>query len=109
MNNSCAIGSVSRQISKTSERIDLIAMDMEQMEQSNQPELLATYEDLLFGELEQLQRLVLSLTSLIATSTAPKDDEGKANADEGDGSAFVEGDLAHEKAGVEENTENKTE
>lgn len=100
MNNSIAISTVSRQIAKTSEMIEVLSTDMCQLEQGDHDELLSTFEDLIFSELENLQRLTLSLTSLIAESIQIEEN-GSANTDEGDGSAFMMGELTHNKTDVE--------
>ena len=95
MKNTFAICSVSRQIESTSKRIDVLSMDIEQAENSNYGDLAEMYKELLLEELEQLQRLTLSITSLIAGM-----DESEASSDhtdEGEASVFVEGELTNTK------------
>lgn len=94
MKNAYAISSLSRQLGKTCEQIDSLAMGVQDTEQVI-GDIADTYLDLLFDELEHAQMLTLKLTDLISQAAG----EGTANADEGDGSAFAAGDLTDEKTG----------
>ena len=81
MKNACAISSLARQLGKVSEKLDSLAMGVQDVEQ-NAPDLTDVYQGLLLDEIEHVQILTLELT----------------NADEG-GSVFAAGDLTAEKAG----------
>lgn len=95
--NSYAIGDVCQQIEKTCQKIGSLTMGTEQHENNSNKLLLDTYEDMIFGELEHLQRLTLVLTQLV---TQGEDGEPSASSEEtvneddaGGGSVFVEGEL----------------
>lgn len=95
--NSYAIGDVCQQIEKTCQKIGSLTMGTEQHENNSNELFLDTYEDMIFGELEHLQRLTLVLTQLV---TQGEDGEPSAlseetvNEDDADGgSVFVEGEL----------------
>lgn len=97
MKNCFAIGDVCQQIEKTCQKIGSLTMGTEQHENNSNELLLDTYEDMIFGELEHLQRLTLVLTQLI---TQGEDGESSAsseetvNEDDADGgSVFAEGEL----------------
>lgn len=93
MKNAYAISSLARQLGKVSDKMDSLAMGVQDTEQ-NAPDVSEVYQGLLMDEIEHLQILTLELTKLVTESTADA-----ANADEGDGSAFAAGDLTDEKAG----------
>lgn len=94
MKNAYAISSLARQLGKVSEKVDSLAMGVQDTEQ-NSPDVSEVYQGLLMDEVEHLQILTLELTRLV-TETAGD----SANADEGEGgSAFAAGDLTDEKAG----------
>ena len=99
MKNAYAIGGVCRQIIKTCERIETMASDAEGFEHQNQEALAIMFGDLALEELEHVQKLVLSLTSLVVEANTG--DEGEASAANADDSVFAEGDLTEEKT-VEE-------
>jgi len=97
MKNCFAIGDVCQQIEKTCQKIGSLTMGTEQHENNSNELLLDTYEDMIFGELEHLQRLTLVLTQLI---TQGEDGEPSASSEEtvneddaGGGSVFAEGEL----------------
>ncbi len=93
MKNAYAISSIARQLGKVSEKLDSLAMGVQDAEQAT-PTLAETYQGLLLDEIEHVQILTLELTKAVMPAT-----EG-ANADEGDGgSVFAAGDLTDEKAG----------
>ena len=94
MKNAYAISSLAHQFSKVSEKIDSLAVGVQDTEQ-NAPDVSEVYQGLLMDEIEHLQILTLEITKLVTEST-----DDAANADEGDGgSAFAAGDLTTEKAG----------
>lgn len=95
MKNAQAIGGLSRQLHVVSERIDSLTMDISGSEQTN-TDLAELYESQLLDEVGHAQALVLKMTELLVEATG----EGETNADEGDGSAFTEGDLTAEKGEV---------
>ena len=86
MKNACAISSLARQLGKVSEKLDSLAMGVQDVEQ-NAPDLADVYQGLLLDEIEHVQILTLELTKAVV-----------AAADEG-GSVFAAGDLTAEKAG----------
>ena len=87
MKNAYAISSLSRQMVKVCEQIDSLAMGVQDTEQSV-GDVVDTYQDMLLDELEHVQVLTLKLTEMISLAVG----EETANADEGEGSAFAEGE-----------------
>ena len=79
MKNACAISSLARQLGKVSEKLDSLAMGVQDVEQ-NAPDLTDVYQGL------------LELTKAVVAAAE------ETNADEG-GSVFAAGDLTAEKAG----------
>lgn len=95
MKNAYAISSLARQLGKLSEKMDSLAMGIQDTEQ-NAPDVSVVYQGLLTDEIEHLQILTLELTKLVFGAAA--------NADEGgDGGVFAAGDLTDEKAGESDN------
>lgn len=92
MKNAYAISSLARQLGKASEKLDSLAMGVQDTEQ-NAPGVSEVYQGLLLDEIEHVQILTLELTKLVTAST------DEANADEDGGSAFAAGDLTAEKGG----------
>ena len=92
MKNAHAIGGLSRQLQKVGERIELLAMDIDGAEQTN-TDLADFYMEHLLDELSCAQALVLKITDMTVEATG----EPEANADEGEGSVFAEGDLTAAK------------
>lgn len=90
MKNACAISSLARQLGKVSEKLDSLAMGVQDVEQ-NAPDLTDVYQGLLLDEIEHVQILTLELTKAVVAAE-------ETNADEG-GSVFAAGDLTAEKAG----------
>lgn len=97
MKNAYAISSLSRQMVKVCEQIDSLAMGVQDTEQSV-GDVVDTYQDMLLDELEHVQVLTLKLTEMISLAVG----EETANADEGEGSAFAEGELTVVKEGSED-------
>lgn len=94
MKNAYAISSLARQLCKVGEKMDSLAMGVQDTEQ-NAPDVSEVYQGLLMDEVEHVQILTLELTKLVTESTGDS-----ANVDEGDGgSVFAAGDLTDEKAG----------
>lgn len=97
MKNCYAISDVCLQIEKTCQKISSLTMGTEQHENNSNDVLLETYEDMIFGELEHVQRLTLVLTKLIAQEedgeTSASSEETVNEDDAGGGSVFAEGDL----------------
>ena len=61
MKNACAISSLARQLGKVSEKLDSLAMGVQDVEQ-NAPDLTDVYQGLLLDEIEHVQILTLELT-----------------------------------------------
>ncbi len=94
MKNTFAISSLSRQLGRVCDQIDHLACDAQEI--SGKPSTLCEfYKDLLLDELEHVQMLTLRMTELVSEAV----EEETANADEGDGSVFAQGDLTVEKTG----------
>ena len=89
MKNACAISSLARQLGKVSEKLDSLAMGVQEQ---NAPDLTDVYQGLLLDEIEHVQILTLELTKAVVAAAE------ETNADEG-GSVFAAGDLTAEKAG----------
>ena len=94
MKNAYAISSMSRQMVKVCEQIDSLAMGVQDTEQGI-GDLADTYQDLILDELEHIQMLTLKLTELVSEAVG----EEPANTDEGDSSAFAQGNLNAKKTG----------
>jgi len=86
--NACAISSLARQLGKVSEKLDSLAMGVQDVEQ-NAPDLTDVYQGLLLDEIEHVQILTLELTKAVVAAAE------ETNA----GSVFAAGDLTAEKAG----------
>ena len=80
MKNACAISSLARQLGKVSEKLDSLAMGVQDVEQ-NAPDLTDVYQGLLLDEIEHVQILTLELTKAVVAAAE------ETNADEG-GSVF---------------------
>lgn len=87
MKNAYAISSLARQLSKVGEKVDSLAMGIQDTEQNAQG-VSEVYQGLLMDEIEHVQILTLELTRLVAESSTDA-----VNADDADGSVFAEGDL----------------
>ena len=94
MKNAYAIAGVGRHLAKVADHIEHLALDIQSSEQ-DAGNLEPVYSDLLFDELEHVQRLTLKLTELIAQAQG----DGTENADGTDGSTFGPGDLDSKKKG----------
>lgn len=97
MKNAYAISSMSRQMGKVCERLDTLAMAIQDTEQGI-GDIAETYQDMLLDELEHVQMLTLRLTEMISQAVG---EDTAANADEGDGSAFAPGELDEDLSGGE--------
>lgn len=94
MKNAYAISSIARQLGKVAEKMDSIAMGVQDTEQGS-PDVSKVYQGLLLDEVEHAQILTLELTRL-ATEIAGEGETGNAD---GDGGAFGPGELTTEKPG----------
>ena len=94
MKNAYTISSIARQLGKVAEKIDSLAMGVQDTEQ-NASDLAEVYQGLLLDEIEHAQILTLELTRLAAEIAG----EGEASNADGDGGAFVPGELTVEKPG----------
>ena len=90
--NELEIGTITRQITATCERIDSLSCSIKELENLNQLEIASTFDDQRIGQLADLQQLVLILTGLITPEHTAVTD---INADEGEGSVFAKGDLTN--------------
>lgn len=86
MKNITAINSICTQLIKSCEKIQAVTNGMSVFDQSSQ-ELVETYGNIQFDELEHTQVLVLMLTKLIS------EPDGDALNTDDDGSAFGPGEL----------------
>lgn len=94
MKNAYTISSIARQFGKVAEKIDSLAMGIQDTEQ-NASDLSEVYRGLLLDEIEHAQILTLELTRL-ATEIASEGETGNAD---GDGGVFAPGELTAEKPG----------
>ena len=94
MKNAYTISSIARQFCKVAEKIDSLAMGVQDTEQSAS-DLSEVYQGLLLDEIEHAQILTLELTRLAAEIAS----EGEASNADGDGSIFGPGELTAEKTG----------
>lgn len=93
MKNAYGISSLARQLKAVAEKLDSLAMGVQDMEQ-NAPDLTGVYQNLLLDEVEHVQILTLEITKAVAEATEPSE----TNADEGSGSVFGPGDLTDDKS-----------
>lgn len=94
MKNAYTISSIARQLGKVAEKLDSLAMGVQDTEQ-NASDLSEVYQGLLLDEVEHVQILTLELTKLTAESIG----EGGASNTDGEGSVFGPGELTTEKTG----------
>lgn len=92
MKNAYGISSLARQLKLVAEKLDSLAMGVQDVEQAT-PDLAGVYQNLLLDEVEHVQILTLEITKAVAEATEPSE----TNADEGDGSVFAPGDLTDNK------------
>lgn len=97
MQNYASVGNICSQIIKSCEKIQTITNGMSVFDQANK-DLVETYGNIQFDELEHTQVLVLMLTKLIS-----EPDGNVLNTDDG-GSAFGPGELTSVK-GVDRSEE----
>lgn len=97
MQNYAAVGNICSQIIKSCEKIQTITNGMSVFDQANK-DLVETYGNIQFDELEHTQVLVLMLTKLIS------EPDGNALNTDDDGSAFGPGELTSVK-GVDRSEE----
>ena len=97
MKNAYTISSIARQLGKVAEKIDSLAMGVQDTEQGAS-DVSEVYQGLLLDEVEHAQILTLELTRLTTESTGADSEDGSSNAD-GDGSIFGPGELTAEKTG----------
>lgn len=93
MKNAYGISSLARQLKAVAEKLDSLAMGVQDVEQ-NAPDLTGVYQNLLLDEVEHVQILTLEITKAVAEATAPSE----TKADEGEGSVFGPGDLTDDKS-----------
>ncbi len=94
MKNAYTISSIARQLGKVSEKLDSLAMGVQDTEQ-NASDLSEVYQGLLLDEVEHVQILTLELTRLAAEIAS----EGGTSNSDGDGGVFGPGELTAEKTG----------
>ena len=92
MKNAYTISSIARQLGKVAEKLDSLAMGVQDTEQ-NASDLSEVYQGLLLDEVEHAQILTLELTKLAAESV------GEVSNADGEGSVFAPGELTTEKTG----------
>ena len=73
MKNACAISSLARQLGKVSEKLDSLAMGVQDVEQ-NAPDLTDVYQGLLLDEIEHVQILTLELTKAVVAAAEAAND-----------------------------------
>lgn len=93
MKNAYDVSSLARQLKAVSEKLESLAMGVQDVEQ-NSPDLTGVYQNLLLDEVEHVQILTLEITKAVAEAT----EQSESNADEGEGSVFAPGDLTDDKS-----------
>lgn len=91
--NAYGISSLARQLKAVAEKLDSLAMGVQDVEQAS-PDLSGVYQNLLLDEVEHVQILTLEITKAVAEATEPS----AANADEGEGGVFGPGELTDDKS-----------
>lgn len=93
MKNAYGVSSLARQLKAVSEKLESLAMGVQDVEQ-NSPDLTGVYQNLLLDEVEHVQILTLEITKAVAEAT----EQSETNADEGADSVFAPGDLTDDKS-----------
>lgn len=88
MENTYLSKGLCRQLKSLYDRIDILTDEIVNATAQDDQTLVDEYTDMRMQELEQAQRLTLALTEMII-GELPEN----VNTDEGEGSAFAEGDL----------------
>lgn len=91
MKNANAISSIARQLKAVAEKLDSLAMGVQDVEQ-DAPDLTGVYQNLLLDEVEHVQILTLEMTKAVVEATH----ESSENVD--DGSVFGPGELTDDKS-----------
>ena len=91
MKNAYAISSLARQLGKVSEKLDSLAMGVQDVEQ-NAHDLSDVYRSLLVDEVEHVQILTLEITKAVVEAS----EQSEEHAD--DGSVFGPGELTDDKS-----------
>lgn len=99
MKNTTIITDLARHLQKASESIETFTASIANNDADNNSDFVSLYSDMRLDELEHAQQLMLLLTDAIVQDT-PEATTAE-NTDEGEGSAFAEGDLTVEKTGEE--------
>lgn len=88
MENTCLSKGLCKQLCSLFDRIDSLTDEIINAKEQKDQVLVDEFTDMRMQELEQAQRLTLALTEMIVEGVPEE-----ANADEGEGSAFAEGEL----------------
>lgn len=88
MENTCLSKGLCKQLRSIVDRIDSLTDEIINASGQKDEVLVDEFKNMRMQELEQAQRLTLALTELIVN-----DVPDEANADEGEGSVFAEGEL----------------
>ena len=91
MKNAYGISSLARQLKAVAEKLDSLAMGVQDVEQSA-PDLSDVYQNLLLDEVEHVQILTLEITKAVVEAS----EQSEEHAD--DGSVFGPGELTDDKS-----------
>ena len=91
MKNAYGISSLARQLKAVAEKLDSLAMGVQDVEQSA-PDLTGVYQNLLLDEVEHVQILTLEITKAVVEAS----EQSEEHAD--DGSVFGPGELTDDKS-----------
>lgn len=91
MKNAYGISSLARQLKLVAEKVDSLAMGVQDVEQAT-PDLAGVYQSLLVDEVEHVQILTLEITKAVVEAS----EQSEEHAD--DGSAFGPGELTDDKS-----------
>lgn len=91
MKNANAISSIARQLKVVADKLDSLAMGVQDVEQ-NASDLTCVYQSLLLDEVEHVQILTLEMTKAVVEATY----ESSENSD--DSSVFGPGELTDDKS-----------
>ena len=91
MKNAYGISSLARQLKLVAEKLDSLAMGVQDVEQAT-PDLAGVYQNLLLDEVEHVQILTLEITKAAVEAS----EQSEEHAD--DGSVFGPGELTDDKS-----------
>jgi len=100
--NTFSITELSSQLGKVSERIEMLTSAISRSEMEGDAGMVEMYTAMRMDELEHAQQFMILLTEFIVEDSTPEE-----NTDEGDASAFAEGELTDTKGDCDTDDEDE--